>query len=101
MEIRPVLEQAKLNKKGQLGGFSSLAIQVVVFAMIVVVGILILATFGNNSQVGGNTEANSTINTLITDLGSTSGLASYVSLIVIAVVGFLLIRLVSGGGRRA
>lgn len=65
---------------------TGLALGIVIFAIVIGVGVVVLGKFGNS--VGG--DANTTVNGLITDLGS-SGLAGWAPAIIALAVGLLFI----------
>jgi predicted anti-sigma-YlaC factor YlaD len=72
--------------KKMFQNLSALALGIVVFAIVIGVGVVVLGKFGN--AVGGT--ANTTVQSLITDLG-TSGLAGWTSAIIALAVGLLFI----------
>jgi len=70
---------------------TGLAMGVVIFAITIGVGVVVLSKFGNS--VGG--DANSTVQSLITELG-TGGLAGWTAAIVALAVGLLFIGALMG-----
>lgn len=70
---------------------SGLAIGIVIFAITIGVGVVVLGEFGDS--VGGT--ANTTVQSLITDLG-TSGLAGWAAAIIALAVGLLFIGALMG-----
>lgn len=74
---------------------TALALGIVIFAVTIGVGIVVLNEFGDS--VGGT--ANTTVQALITQLG-TSGLAGWTAAIIALAVGLLFITALMGKGRR-
>ena len=74
---------------------AGLAMGIVIFAITIGVGVTVLSKFGNS--VGGT--ANTTMTSLISDLG-TSGLAGWASAIIALAVGLLFITALAGGRSR-
>jgi len=70
---------------------TGLAMGIVIFAITIGVGSVVLTKFGNS--VGGT--ANTTVNSLLTDLG-TSGLAGWTGAIIALAVGLLFIGALMG-----
>ena len=70
---------------------SALALGVVIFAVTIGVGVVVLDKFGES--VGG--DANTTVQALITELG-TSGLAGWAAAIIALAVGLLFISALAG-----
>ncbi len=70
---------------------TGLAMGIVIFAITIGVGVVVLTKFGNS--VGGG--ANTTVNALITDLG-TGGLAGWTGAIIALAVGLLFIGALMG-----
>jgi len=73
---------------------TALAMGIVIFAITIGVGVVVLGKFGNS--VGGT--ANTTVQALITDLG-TAGLAGWAGAIIALAVGLLFIGALMGKNR--
>jgi len=83
------------NKKGMFDNLSGLSLGLVIFAIMIGVGVVVLAKFGE--AVGGS--ANTTVQYLVTQLG-TSGLAGWAPAIIALAVGLLFIGALTMKGRR-
>ena len=94
------MKTLQMNKRGMFENLSSLALGLMVFAVIVVVATVVVFQLGNST--GG--QANTTATYLGQQLGSTNGgLASYTPIIItvgIAVVIIGAIALFAGRGKR-
>lgn len=80
------MEVVTKNKRGMFDNLSGLALGLVIFAIMIGVGVVVLAKFGD--AVGG--DANTTVQYLITQMG-TSGLAGWAPAIIALAVGLLFI----------
>lgn len=74
-----------MNKKGNINTLTSIGWGLVMFGIIIGLGVTVLSKFGET--VGGN--ANTTIQYVITQMGS-SGLAGWIPLIIVVVVAGLI-----------
>jgi hypothetical protein len=93
------MKQMLKAKRGFFGNLSALAIALVVFAVIIVVGSVVLTNLSN--AVGAGT-ANTTGYYLLGQLGSTSGgLASWTPAIIAIAIGVLVIGAISSIGSKS
>jgi len=83
------------NKKGMFDNLTGLALGIVIFAIMIGVGVVVLGKFGDS--VGGS--ANTTVQYLITQMGS-SGLAGWAPAIIALAVGLLFIGALTMRTRR-
>lgn len=85
------------SKKGFFQNLSSMAIYIVIFAVVIVVGSVVLANLGN--AIGGS--ANTTAQNMITNLGTTNGgLGSWTTAVIALGIGVLFIGALAGGFMR-
>lgn len=79
----------KGGKNKVIDNLTGLGYGIIGFAILVGIGIVILATLGNNVASSSQT-ANSTIQTIVTYLGTTNGgLASWIPIIIVMIIGLL------------
>lgn len=84
------------NKKGNTAMLQQLGLGIVFLAIIIGMGMIVLNSFGN-SQGG---DVNSTLQTIRGYLGTTNGgLASWIPVIIVIIVAFILISYFAGRGK--
>ncbi len=96
-----ITRDIEAGEKMNLGGLPTLAVGIVVLALVVGVGMLVLAQFA--SVAGSATGLNSsTTATQITAFNTAlNNFSSFVPIIIIAALGFFVIGLIWGGGKQA
>ena len=80
-----------LGKKGQLGGLTTMAMSIVILVVVVTAGALILAQFGANTTVAGDTGLNNATYIVSQGKAGLGSLMGWLPLIIIIVIAVLIL----------